>query len=347
MGSDGPGAVDTTVRTWAVGYLHPGPLNDRGALLDVEVEVPEPVGHDLLVEIRAVSVNPVDVKVRASTDPDGTPKVLGYDGAGVVVGVGSLVSLFAPGDEVFYAGSIARPGTNAGLHLVDERIVGHKPRTLDFAEAAALPLTTITAWETLFDRLALGRDSRGTLLVMAAAGGVGSMVCQLARQLTDLTVIGTASRSESAEWARAMGAHQVVDHHHLVEEVHGVAPDGLDFVFTPYSAGNVESFAALLKPRGAVVAIDDPKGLDVRPLKSKSQTWHWEYMFTRPVNEPDSTYQHQLLEQVARLVDAGTLRTTLTTRLSPIGAETLSEAHRQVEASATIGKVVVADPPGN
>jgi NADPH:quinone reductase len=328
-------------RTSAVAYLHSGPIDRPDAFVDVEIDVPPPQSHDLLVDVRAVSVNPVDVKVRASSDPHGTPKVLGYDAAGVVAAVGSDVTSFRTGDAVYYAGSIARSGTDAGLHLVDERIVGHKPASLDFAEAAALPLTTITAWEALFDKLGLGHESAGTLLVMGGAGGVGSMVIQLARQLTELTIVATASRPESARWAREFGAHQVVDHHHLVEEVGALVPGGVDHIFTPFSAGNVESFAEVLKPRGAVVAIDEPTDLDVSPLKSKSQTWHWELMFSRPLHEPESIYQHQLLDEVAGLIDRGRLRTTLTTRLRPLDASTLTAAHRQVESSKTIGKVVI------
>ena len=225
--------------------------------------------------------------------------------------------LFAVGDEVYYAGSIAGSGSNAGLQLVDERVIGHKPSSLDFAEAAALPLTTITAWEALFDKLGLERDATGTLLVLGAAGGVGSMVVQLARRLTGLTVIATASRPESIAWARDMGAHHVVDHHRWIAEVRRVAPGGVDDVFTPFSTGNVDAFAEVLKAHGAVVAIDDPEGLDLLALKTKSITWHWEFMFTRPLHEPESTYQHELLDEASRLVDAGILRTTLTARLSP------------------------------
>jgi NADPH:quinone reductase len=228
--------------------------------------------------------------------------------------------------------------------LVDERITGHKPSSLDFAEAAAMPLTVITAWEALFDKLGLGRDSAGTLLVMGAAGGVGSMVVQLARHLTGLTVVATASRPDSVAWAREMGAHHVVDHHRLAEQVRQVAPDGIDYVFSPFSTGNVEGYAEVLNVRGAVVAIDDPQGLDLLPLKPKSISWHWEFMFTRPLYQRDSRYQHELLDEVGRLVDAGIVRTTLTTRLSPLDAATLRQAHRQVESSSTIGKVVVQQP---
>jgi zinc-binding alcohol dehydrogenase family protein len=205
-----------------------------------------------------------------------------------------------------------------------------------------LPLTTITAWEALFDKLGLERDSTGTLLVLGAAGGVGSMVVQLARRLTGLTVIATASRPQSIAWARDMGAHHVVDHHRLIAEVRRVAPGGVNDVFTSFSTGNVDAFAEVLKAHGAVVAIDDPEGLDLVALKTKSITWHWEFMFTRPLYEPESTYQHELLDEASRLVDAGILRTTLTARLSPLDARTMRRAHRQVESSTTIGKVVVA-----
>jgi NADPH2:quinone reductase len=332
-------------KTNAVGFLKSLPIDEPDSLVDIEIDVGQPKGHDLLVEVHAVSVNPVDTKVRASSNPDGgtEPRILGFDAAGIVRAVGDDVTRFHIGDEVYYAGSIARTGSNAGLQLVDERITGHKPRTLDFNEAAALPLTSITAWEVLFDRLGLDRDSQGTILVMAASGGVGSMVVQFARRLTGLTVIGATSRPEAARWAEGLGAHHAVDRRRLADEVKEIAKDGIDYVFTPFSAGNVETFAELLKPRGAVVAIDEPEGLDLRPLKSKSQTWHWELMFTRPLYEPESTYQHDLLEQVSRLVDEGVIRSTLTTTLSPMDAEHLRQAHALVESSTTIGKVVVAN----
>ncbi|NHC46816.1 zinc-binding alcohol dehydrogenase family protein [Motilibacter aurantiacus] len=334
--------MQTPTTTQAVAYLNNGPIDAPGSLVDVELEVPAPGPHDLLVEVRAVSVNPVDVKVRASSDPGGTPKVLGYDAAGVVVAVGSQVSAYRAGDEVYYAGSIGRPGTNSIHHLVDERIVGRKPRTLDFAEAAALPLTSITAWEVLFDRLGLDSGSAGTLLVVGAAGGVGSMILQLAHRLPGVRVIAAASRPESVQWVRGLGADEVVDSRDFVDEVKRLAPDGVDWVFSAFSDGNAEKFAEVLKVRGEVVAIDDPVGLDLMPLKAKSQTWHWELMFTRPLFEPESAYQRELLDEVARLVDDGAVRTTLTRKLSPLNAASLREAHRAVETSATIGKIVVA-----
>ena len=323
----------------AVGYRRNLPVSDPSSLLDLELPVPEPGEHDLVVRVRAVSVNPVDVKVRAGSDPQGEPKVLGYDAAGVVERVGAAVTLFKPGDEVWYAGSIARPGTNSELHLVDERIVGPKPATLDFAQAAALPLTTLTAWEALFDRLRLTAESTGTLLVMGAAGGVGSILVQLARQLTGLEVIGTASRPESRRWVLERGAHRVVDHHDDLAEA---LPDGVDHLFSPHSAGMIDTFAAVVRPYGAVVAIDEPPNLDLRPLKSKSIAWHWELMFTRALYDPTSTAQHDILRRAADLVDKGVLHTTLTRRIDGITAANLREAHAAVEAGATIGKIVVA-----
>ncbi|MFG1868617.1 zinc-binding alcohol dehydrogenase family protein [Micromonospora arborensis] len=326
-----------------VGYRRNLPIDNPESLVDAEIDVPAPGPHDLLVRIEAVSVNPVDVKVRAGSDPGGELKILGYDAAGTVSAVGPGVTRFRVGDEVYYAGSIARPGTNAQFHLVDEHIVGHKPASLTHAEAAALPLTTITAWETLFDRFALTKDSTGTLLVVGAAGGVGSMIVQLARALTSLTVIGTASRPETRQWVTDLGAHHVVDHHGgLADAVLDVAPAGVDYLFTAFSDGQVEEFARVVRPNGQITAIDDPVGLDLLPLKSKSITWHWEFMFTRPLFLPTDPTQHEILEETARLVDDGTLRTTLTNQLGPINAANLRQAHVLIETSATIGKIVLA-----
>ncbi|WP_224387053.1 zinc-binding alcohol dehydrogenase family protein [Pseudonocardia sp. ICBG1293] len=324
----------------AVVAPRPLPIEDPEALVDSEIEVGEPGPHDLLVDVRAVSVNPVDRKVRASFDPADGPKVLGFDAAGVVVEVGASVQGYAPGDEVYYAGAIDRPGSNAHRQLVDSRIVGRKPSSLDFAAAAALPLTSLTAWECLHDHLRVTAESTGTLLVVSAAGGVGSMVLQLGRR-TGLTLVGTASRAESADWARTMGAHAIADHHDLVATVRAAAPDGVRYVFSPVSEGNVEAYAELMTPRGIVVAIDEPEGLDTLPLKTKSQAWHWELMFTRPLSEPTSTVQREILDEVARLVDAGELRTTETRRLQGLTAASLREAHRLIESGSTVGKIVV------
>lgn len=336
--------MTTTRTTPAIAALRPLPVDDPDAFVAVDTALPDLRPHDLLVEVAAVSVNPVDVKRRASFRPDGAPLVLGFDAVGTVREVGPAVTLFAPGDRVFHAGTIDRPGTNAALHVVDERIVGHAPASLSDADAAALPLTSITAWEMLVDRLRLTEASTGTLLVVGATGGVGSMVLQLAEALLPgIRTIATASRPEGVDWVTSLGADAVVDHHgDLRAQVREAAPDGLDAVITAHSAGQVPLYADLLRPFGSVVAIDDPGTLDVVPLKAKSIAWHWELMFTRPVQQtPDLVEQHHLLDRVASLVDDGRLRTTATTRLSGLTPETLREAHRLVESGRTIGKVVI------
>ncbi len=327
--------------TRAVASLAPGDVDAPSSFADVEIAL-DPLGpHDLLVEIRAVSVNPIDLKTRIAFEEKTAPKVLGYDAAGVVLEVGDEVTACGVGDEVYYAGSLARPGTNAERHVVDDRIVGHKPTSLSFAEAAAAPLTIITAWEVLFDKLQLGPDSSGTLLVMGGAGGVGSMVTQLARQLTNVVVIATASRNESRKWVHSMGAHHVVDHHNLKEEVTRIAPEGVRYIFSSFSKGNEQNYADLMPVHGQVVAIDGPQGFDIAPLKRKAQTWHWESMFARPLFQPESTAQRDLLDEAARLFDAGTLKSTLSTTLHGINADTIREAHRQVEGFTMVGKLVV------
>lgn len=336
--------MTTPTTPTAIGYSTNLPVTDPAALIERTIEAPAPGPHDLVVEVVAVSVNPVDVKLRAGA-PSGGFRVLGFDAAGIVRATGEKVTLFSPGEEVFYAGSIDRPGTNQRLHLVDERIVGRKPTALSFADAAALPLTAITAWETLFDRFGLTRESTGTLLVVGATGGVGSVMLQLAEALLPaVTVIATASDSERAKWARDLGAEHTVNHRgDLAAEVVAVAPGGVDWLFTAHSDGQIPLYAQIVRPFGEITAIDDgPR--DVSPLKSKSITWHWELMFTRPVQQTDDLLaQHRLLNEVADLVDEGRLGTTATRTLSPITAETLREAHELVESGRTIGKVVLHD----
>ncbi|KAB1660293.1 zinc-binding alcohol dehydrogenase family protein [Pseudoclavibacter chungangensis] len=326
----------------AIGYENNLPATDPNAFVAREVEVPEPGPHDLVVEVEAVSVNPVDVKLRAAAPADGF-RVLGFDLAGVVRAVGAEVTLFAPGDEVIAAGSIARPGSDQRLVLVDERITGRKPASLSFADAASLPLTAITAWESLFDRLALTEHDTGTLLVVGATGGVGSAVVQLAEALLPgVTVIATASGPERSAWVRALGAEHVVDHHDdLVAQVTALAPEGVDAVFTAHSEGQIPSYARIVRPFGHIVAIDDgPR--DVEPLKERSVAWHWELMFTRALfGTPDLGEQGALLNRVADLVDEGRVRPVVTTALTPISPETLREAHELVERGRTLGKVVV------
>lgn len=331
----------------AVAYTKSLPIDDPQALADVELpDPPAPEGHDLLVEVRAVSVNPVDTKVRRRADPGGTPKVLGYDAAGIVRAVGSRVTAFRPGDEVYYAGSIERPGTNAEFHLVDERIVGPKPRSLSFAEAAALPLTVITAWEALFDRLGIprGQDtSDAALLVIGGAGGVGSIALQLARRLTGLRVIGTASRPETMAWCREMGAHDVLDHAgDLVAQARALGVPMRYIFSTNATDRHWAAIAEMVAPQGRICLIDDPEPIDVRLLKRKSAALHWEFMFTRPVfDTPDIEAQRHLLTEVSRLVDAGTLRTTLAQHMGRITAANLRAAHALVESGKAHGKLVL------
>ena len=318
------------------------PITDPQSLVDVGVDLPGLRPFDLLVRVQAVSVNPVDVKVRAGLGRQSEPKILGYDAAGVVEAVGRDVSTFAVGDEVWYAGDITRQGSNAELQAVDSRIVSRKPASLGFAEAAALPLTTITAWEALFDRLRLNPSSQGDLVVLGGAGGVGSIMIQLAKELTSTRVLASAGRPESREWVTSLGAHAVVDHTNLVASVLDFAPAGVDHLFTPHSTGNVDGFAEIMKPFGEIVAIDDPEALDLMPLKSKSITWHWELMFTRSLfGTPDMGEQSRLLAEVADLVDAGRVQSTLSNVIEDFSAAGLREAHRLVETGHTIGKVVV------
>ncbi|HSZ38980.1 MAG TPA: zinc-binding alcohol dehydrogenase family protein [Trebonia sp.] len=309
-----------------------------GQLTDASVPVPDPGPRDLLVRVAAVSVNPVDTKVR----PGRAGRILGYDAAGTVVAAGPEVTRFAVGDEVYYAGDITRPGSNAEFQAVDERITGRKPSSLSFADAAALPLTTITAWETLFDHLRATPESAGDFLIVGAPGGVGSILTQLARTQTRLRVIGTAGRTESAAWVREMGAHETVDRHDLAAEVRRVAPGGVDWLFTSYSRGQIPVYAEVLRPFGHIVAIDDEHE-DSYPLKSKSLTWHWEFMFARSSHQAgDLGVQGALLDRVAALVDKGVLRTTATRRMAGITAATLAEAHRLAESGGVIGKIVLS-----
>jgi zinc-binding alcohol dehydrogenase family protein len=334
----------------AVGYFEPGAIAREDALLDLTIAEPMPRPRDLLVRVRAVSVNPVDVKVRASTAaPDGGAKILGWDAAGVVEAVGSDVTLFRPGDHVFYAGDISRAGTNAELHLVDERIVGHKPRTLDWAEAAALPLTAITAWELLFDRLRVSREARDggagqALLVIGGAGGVGSILIQLARQLTGLTVVVTASRPETAAWVRRMGAHHVVDHSQpLPEQMAALGLPEVEYVASLTASDlYLPVLPQIVAAQGHVALIDDPASFDIVPLKRKAISVSWEFMFARPLfATADMIEQHHLLEEVSRLVDQGVLSTTLNDAPQPLTAANLKRAHALLESGRSMGKIAL------
>jgi NADPH:quinone reductase len=332
----------------AIGYQTPGDIDAPESLLDIDLPRPEPGPRDLLVEVRAISVNPVDTKVRRRAAPEsGDWKVLGWDAAGVVVEAGSQVTRVKAGDEVFYAGDLTRPGTNAEYHLVDARIVGRKPSSLDFAQAAALPLTAITAWETLFDRLDVRKPVPGAataLLVIGGAGGVGSIAIQLARQLTDLTVIGTASRPETEAWVRDLGAQHVVNHAQSLDtQVAALGIGEPAFVFsTTATDRHMAAIAALIAPQGRWALIDDPGVVDIAPFKRKSVSTHWEFMFTRPVfGTADIDAQGALLDEVARLIDASVLKTTLGEHFGTINAANLRRAHALIESGSARGKIVL------
>jgi len=331
----------------AIAYYQSLPITHAEALVDIELPAPQARGRDLLVAVKAVSVNPVDVKVRANMAPaEGQAKVIGWDAAGIVQAVGPDVTLFKPGDEVWYAGSLTRPGTNSELHLVDERIVGRKPATLGYAQAAALPLTSITAWELLFERLQLTREnSQGkSLLVVGAAGGVGSILVQLARQLTGVTIIGTASRPDTAEWITRLGAHHVIDHSQpLDQEIRRLGLPPVDYVASlNQSEQHWAAIAELVAPQGKVALIDDPEHINVGLLKRKSVSLHWEFMFTRSMFETaDMQQQHALLNEVARLVDAGVIQTTLAETFGSINAANLKRAHALLESKRSKGKIVL------
>lgn len=332
----------------AVAYNTPGPIDRADALQDITLDKPSASGRDLLVRINAVSVNPVDTKLRRGVAPEGGDwRVLGFDAAGAVEAVGSEVQHFKPGDAVFYAGSLARPGTNSEYHLVDERIVGRKPAGLSDAEAAALPLTAITAWEMLFDRIDVERPTAqgaDSILLIGGAGGVGSIAIQLLRALTELNVIATASRPETQDWVRECGAQYVVDHRQpLAPQVAALGLGAPGFVFsTTETDQHAADVAELIAPQGRFGLIDDPKHFDIGALKRKTVSLHWEFMFTRSLfGTPDIAEQGQLLNRVAELVDAGRVRSTATEVAGSIDAATLRAAHAHIESGSARGKIVL------
>lgn len=332
----------------AVAYQKAGPLDRAGALQDVEMEKPTASGRDLLVKVKAVSVNPVDCKVRTGISPsDGSWKVLGWDAAGEVVDIGDKVSAHSKGDQVYYAGSLIRQGANSEYHLVDERIVGNKPKTLSDVEAAALPLTAITAWEMMFDRLDIRSPVAGgakAILIIGGAGGVGSIAIQLARALSDVTVIATASRPETKEWVEQLGAHHVIDHSKpLAEQVKALGLGSPSFVFsTTETHRHLDQIIELVAPQGRFGLIDDPESLNVMGFKRKSVSVHWEFMFTRSMFQTaDMAEQGRLLNMVANLIDDGRIKTTLNEVLRPINAENLLKAHAVIESGKSKGKIVL------
>ncbi|MRN55417.1 zinc-binding alcohol dehydrogenase family protein [Paenibacillus sp. LC-T2] len=333
----------------AIGLYKYLSIQHTESLIDLELDKPVPTGKDLLVKVKAISINPVDVKVRAPKDKiESAPKILGWDVAGVVEQAGPECTLFKPGDEVYYAGSITRPGGNSEYHLVDERITGQKPATLDFAHAAALPLTAITAWEALFERLGISLHTseyaNKTILIIGAAGGVGSIAIQLAKY-AGLTVIGTASRPESTEWVKELGADHIINHYNaFAPQLKEIGVQSVEYILCLNSTGeHWENMAEVIAPQGKICSIvEEAEPLNLTLLKNKSVTFVWEFMFTRSMFQTaDMIIQHELLNEVAQLVDSGILRTTLTERLTPINAATLRKAHALLESGRTVGKVVV------
>jgi zinc-binding alcohol dehydrogenase family protein len=330
----------------AIVYSQNLPATDPQSLYDAELPTPTPGDKDLLVAVKAVSVNPVDTKIRRNADTQGQQRVLGWDAAGVVVAVGSAVTAFKTGDEVWYAGAIDKPGSNSEFQLVDQRIVSHKPKSLSFTEAAALPLTAITAWELLFDRFELNeQNTKGkSLLVIGAAGGVGSVLLQLAKQKTQLKLIATASRPETTEWVKSLGADLVLDHKKpMAAQLKALALPEVDYVISlTHTDQHFNDILELIKPQGKLALIDDPEPIDVRQLKRKSLSLHWELMFTRSLYQTDDMIvQQQLLQQVADMVDAGLLKTTLNSDFGLINAENLRKAHQLLESQQAIGKLVL------
>jgi zinc-binding alcohol dehydrogenase family protein len=341
----------------AIGFYQNLPVQQADALQDIQLPVPEAVGHDLLVAVKAVSVNPVDTKVRlASAPPAGQARVPGWDAAGIVSAVGELVTHFKVGDEVWYAGAIDRPGSNAEYQLVDERIVGRKPANLPYDQAAALPLTALTAWELLFDRLQVdsqnsqdSQASQASILVVGAAGGVGSLLIQLLKQLTACTIIATASRPESRDWLLQLGADHVLDHgatgegKDMQSQLQQLGLPPVDYVIGLNKTDqHFSAMVEMLKPQGKLALIDDPEFIDVRLLKKKSLSLHWELMFTRSLfATPDMIRQHDILNTVATMVEQGQIKSTVQSHLGKINAENLRQAHALIEQGMSIGKLVL------
>lgn len=331
----------------AVAFTHYLPISDPNSFLDVDLPTPTPKGRDILVAVHAVAVNPVDTKVRAPKDKvEPTPRVIGWDASGVVQAIGPEVTLFKVGDPVYYAGDLTRSGSYAQYQLVDERIVGHKPSSLSHAEAAALPLTTITAYEAFFDRLGIDRDGANagqSLLIIGASGGVGSIGIQLAKR-AGLNVIATASRPETIAWVKALGADFVVNHREpLVEQVRALGFKFVDHIAIFYDMRHWEAAVELIRPQGGIVSIDDTHlPMPMAGMKTKATSLHWEFMFARSMFQtPDMIEQHNLLSFVAKEIDAGRIRTTVSEVLRPINAANMRQAHALVESGKARGKIVL------
>jgi len=333
----------------AIGFKQSLPITEEDSFIAFETEIPKPIGRDLLVKVQANSVNPVDYKIRQNAAKDqvlDTPKIIGWDAVGIVEAVGEEVSLFNVGDAVFYAGDLTRSGSNAEYQLVDERIVGRKPKNLSIAEAAAIPLTGLTAYETIFDRFKYNpaTDKGKSLLILAGAGGVGSIAIQLAKKLTELTVIATASREETQDWCKQMGADYVVNHYELKDQLAAAGFEQVDFIFDCVDLKSYwETAAELIKPQGHIVSITgSSEPLNLNLLKNKSVTFSWELMYTRSMHQTeDMQRQHDILNHLAQLLEDGTLQTTLTTTFEGFSVENLKEAHKLQESGKSIGKNVI------
>ena len=332
----------------AVGFKTSLPIDQAESFVDFETATPLPTGHEILVKVKAAGVNPVDYKVRQNSAKEknlDTPKIIGWDAAGIVEAAGDQVTLFKAGDEVYYAGDITKSGSNAEFQLVDERIVGKKPASLSYSEAAAMPLTTLTAWEILFDRIRINEKDKGkTILIIGGAGGVGSIAIQIAKKIAGLTVLATASRAESVEWCKQQGADYVVNHRNLVNEVRAAGFQQVDFILDFVDLNQYwDAFAELIRPQGAIGAISDPtQPANLRPLKSKSVSFHWELMFTRSMfHTEDIKEQHYILTKAAELFDKRILHSTLTATLSGLSADNFKTAHQQLESGSTIGKLAI------
>ncbi len=333
----------------AIGFKQSLPITEENSFIEFEIEKPTPTGYDLLVKVAANSINPVDFKIRQTAAKDtvlDTPKIIGWDAVGTVEAVGEKTSRFKIGDEVYYAGDITRSGSNAEYQLIDERIVGFKPKSLSIAEAAAIPLTGLTAYEALFDRVRVNpkSDQGKTILILAGAGGVGSIAIQLAKQIGKLTVIATASRPETQQWCKEMGADFVVNHYYLKEELQAIGHTEVNYIL---DCVDMQAYwvtaAEIIKPQGHIISITgSPKPLNINLLKNKSVTFSMEFMYTRSMYQTDDIdRQHDILNHIAELLDAGTLRHTLNTTLKGLTAENLKEAHRMQESGKTIGKTVI------
>jgi zinc-binding alcohol dehydrogenase family protein len=338
----------------AIGFYQYLPVENPESLVEVEIPDPAPGARDLRVRVKAISVNPVDVKVRSrQNNIEKDPKIIGWDVAGVVESIGSEVSLFKVGDEVYYAGDITRPGCNSQYHLVDERIVGRKPTSLSFEQAAAMPLTTITAWEALFDRMGVEKGApaeqgQKSVLVIGGAGGVGSIAIQLAKKVAGCKVIATASRDDSAEWCRKLGADEIINHHKpFAEEFKRIGSDEVDYILCFNSTEkHIQNMADVIKPQGKICTIVETKDgqpVNISLFQAKSVGFMWELMFTRPMfKTPDMQAQHDLLNEAARLFDEGVLKTTMAESYGPLTAQNLRNAHGKIESGSMIGKLVLS-----